>query len=96
MNRLLSLLLAALCLSFASAFTPVRPVSTTTATTALNVFGNKKSAAAKTEEDSKYWQGDWVCKDCGYIYNRVRTYERGCVCLEIIIGETPATNPLII
>ena len=17
-----------------------------------------------------YWQGDWVCKDCGYVYNR--------------------------
>mmetsp|Transcript_12453 Transcript_12453/g.23866 ORF Transcript_12453/g.23866 Transcript_12453/m.23866 type:complete len:141 (-) Transcript_12453:186-608(-) len=72
MNRLLSLLLAALCLSFASAFTtPVHHrVSTTTTTTALNVFGNKKSAAAKKEEESKYWQGDWVCKDCGYIYNR--------------------------
>ena len=74
MNRLLSLLLAALCLSFASAFSPQRPVPTISgAKTALNVFGNKKSAAAKTEEDSKYWQGDWVCKDCGYIYNRVRT-----------------------
>jgi hypothetical protein len=41
--------------------------------TALNVFGNKKSSSAKAEQDasaSKYWQGEWVCKDCGYIYNR--------------------------
>jgi rubrerythrin len=36
------------------------------------VFGNRKAkAAAKAEEDAKYWQGDWVCKDCGYIYNKV-------------------------
>lgn len=45
-------------------------------TTSLNmVFGNKKSAAQKAaekEKESKYWQGEWVCKDCGYIYNRVR------------------------
>ena len=72
MNRFLSLLLAALCLSYASAFATVRRAGSTTSTTAMNVFGNKKSSAAKVEEDSKYWQGDWVCKDCGYIYNRVR------------------------
>ena len=44
--------------------------------TSLNVFGNKKSAAAKEaelEKESKFWQGEWVCKDCGYIYNRVGT-----------------------
>lgn len=41
--------------------------------TSLNVFGKKKSAAQKAEEEAKaakYWQGEWVCKDCGYIYNR--------------------------
>ena len=41
--------------------------------TSLNVFGQKKSAAAKAAEEeaaAKYWQGEWVCKDCGYIYNR--------------------------
>ncbi|CAB9505393.1 Rubredoxin [Seminavis robusta] len=41
--------------------------------TSLNVFGNKKSAASKAEEEekeSKFWQGEWVCADCGYIYNR--------------------------
>ena len=37
------------------------------------VFGNKKTKGQKEleEVDSKYWQGEWVCKDCGYIYNRV-------------------------
>jgi hypothetical protein len=39
------------------------------------VFGNRKSkeqaAASATTVPSKYWEGDWVCKDCGYIYNRV-------------------------
>jgi hypothetical protein len=43
-------------------------------TTSLSVFGKKKTAAQKAEEEAKaakYWQGEWVCKDCGYIYNRV-------------------------
>ena len=42
--------------------------------TSLNVFGKKKSAAAKAaeeEREAQFWQGEWVCKDCGYIYNRV-------------------------
>lgn len=42
--------------------------------TSLNVFGNKKSKAAQEAEAAKasmYWEGDWVCKDCGYIYNKV-------------------------
>lgn len=47
----------------------------TTSSTSLNmVFGKKKTAAQKAEEEAKaaqYWQGEWVCKDCGYIYNRV-------------------------
>ena len=45
-----------------------------TTTTSLNVFGTKKSKAAKEAEAAKaamYWEGDWVCKDCGYIYQRV-------------------------
>ena len=54
------------------------------------VFGNKKkSAAAKAEEEAKaamYWQGEWVCKDCGYIYNRVRFH--ASVCRSRIIYET--------
>lgn len=49
-----------------------------TATTSLNVFGKKKTAAQKAEEEAKaakYWQGEWVCKDCGYIYNRVSKWQ---------------------
>lgn len=41
--------------------------------TALNVFGTKKSKskkAADAEKAEKYWAGDWVCKDCGYIYSK--------------------------
>jgi len=66
--------------NFASAFSPVShvvrvPVNTIVASsTSLNVFGNKKTAAQKAEEEAKasmYWEGEWVCKDCGYIYNRV-------------------------
>eukprot|EP00980_Cylindrotheca_fusiformis_P010847 scaffold2462_cov127-Cylindrotheca_fusiformis.AAC.4 len=74
---LLSLLLAAICFaSSASAFS-VRPSVVSTASgpssTSLNVFGQRKTQAQKEAEEekaSKYWQGEWVCKDCGYIYNR--------------------------
>jgi hypothetical protein len=81
-NRLLSLLpllLAALCLGAATAFTPVlvTPVRPTpqvgaASPTALHVFGNKKKSATRNAEEAEFWQGEWVCKDCGYIYNRVR------------------------
>jgi hypothetical protein len=71
------------------AFQQVRPVtrSAFSSSTELNVFGNKKSAAARkeSEADSAMWQGEWVCKDCGYIYNRVR---RGTVyCVLCILYE---------
>ncbi|KAL7536537.1 hypothetical protein ACHAXR_010493 [Thalassiosira sp. AJA248-18] len=52
----------------------VNPATRSVATpTSLNVFGKKKTAAQKAEEEelaAKYWAGEWVCKDCGYIYNR--------------------------
>mmetsp|Transcript_16527 Transcript_16527/g.35915 ORF Transcript_16527/g.35915 Transcript_16527/m.35915 type:complete len:155 (+) Transcript_16527:163-627(+) len=47
--------------------------TTPTSTTSLSVFGNRKTEAQKAEEEeraAKYWAGEWVCKDCGYIYNR--------------------------
>ena len=55
-----------------SALAPTRSLSINTPTS-LSVFGNKKTEAQKAEEEAlaaKYWQGEWVCKDCGYIYNR--------------------------
>ena len=49
--------------------------SSISTTTSLNmVFGNRKSkeqAAAAKAAELNYWEGEWVCKDCGYIYNRV-------------------------
>jgi len=84
MNILLVSILCLICVLQGNAFAPrpaivARPfVATTTGgtTTSLNVFGNKKSAAAKAKAqvalDNDYWEGEWVCKDCGYIYNRVR------------------------
>lgn len=91
-STVLSLLFAFLCLSSALSF-HVRPsVASAKApsSTSLNVFGNKKSTAAKAEEDvsSKYWQGEWVCKDCGYIYNRVSA---SFYCYPILI-ERKKTN----
>jgi hypothetical protein len=77
---LISLILALICLTGSSqAFSPVRPSSSVgvapsvTSSTSLNVFGNRKTKEQQPEEDDKYWGGEWVCKDCGYIYNRVCT-----------------------
>ena len=80
-------LLLGLLFGLLSSFSPVnafqvRPTSNVAVvkmgtTTALNVFGNKKTAATREAEAAKaekYWQGEWVCKDCGYIYNRVRLF----------------------
>ena len=75
LSALFSMLLCAFfCGSSVSAFQVATPKISSSSTTALNVFGNKKSAAVKAAEEAEaaqYWQGEWVCKDCGYIYNRV-------------------------
>lgn len=83
MNSLIKFICAILMLcASVNAFSPVSSVarvSTSTiaaSSTSLNVFGKRKSAAQKAEEEAKaamYWEGEWVCKDCGYIYNRVST-----------------------
>ena len=92
-SSLISLVLALVCLSFSttsafvmrpSANAPSLTVSTapsTTSITSLNVFGSKKSQAQKEAEAEKaamYWEGEWVCKDCGYIYQRVRIESLWC------------------
>jgi hypothetical protein len=96
---LVSLLLAFICLaSSASAFS-VRPsvVSTVSgpSSTSLNVFGKRKSQAqkdAEAEKAAKYWQGEWVCKDCGYIYNVVC---RSAVGAFVIQKKNLMINPLL-
>lgn len=81
MKSFVATLLLLLLVACTQAFT-VQPMATkavTSSATQLNmVFGNKKSAAQKAKEaelEEKYWQGEWVCKDCGYIYNRVSDVE---------------------
>eukprot|EP00585_Thalassiosira_rotula_P004388 CAMPEP_0196153392 /NCGR_PEP_ID=MMETSP0910-20130528/37134_1 /TAXON_ID=49265 /ORGANISM="Thalassiosira rotula, Strain GSO102" /LENGTH=154 /DNA_ID=CAMNT_0041417195 /DNA_START=41 /DNA_END=505 /DNA_ORIENTATION=+ len=56
-------------------FPITRGIATTPATssTSLSVFGKRKTEAQKAEEAERaaqFWAGEWVCKDCGYIYNR--------------------------
>lgn len=77
---LLSLIFFIESLRTGFAFTPVSRLAHLAAlpkqgvtTTSLNVFGQKKSAQQKADEAAKaalYWEGDWVCADCGYIYQR--------------------------
>lgn len=66
----------------------IRSIPTTTTTTSLNVFGNKKSSSSKAEELAKkeiYWQGEWVCKDCGYIYQRVSSQWMSVIIIAVIV-----------
>lgn len=83
MKSFIATLFLVLLVSVTNAFTVAPRAAVvskaTPSTTSLNmVFGNKKSAAQKAADNAKeekYWQGEWVCKDCGYIYNRVRSGE---------------------
>ncbi|GKY92488.1 hypothetical protein MPSEU_000219200 [Mayamaea pseudoterrestris] len=71
MNKLIKSIVTLVCLCFLptiSAFSP-SPIAGRS-NTALNVFGNKKQSPAKAEAAGDYWKGEWVCKDCGYIYQR--------------------------
>uniref|UniRef100_A0A6U0RS20 Rubredoxin-like domain-containing protein n=1 Tax=Eucampia antarctica TaxID=49252 RepID=A0A6U0RS20_9STRA len=83
MKSIISTILSFLLLfSAASAFTAtpvsfggvsVNSVSSRSDVSLNMVFGKKKSAAAKAEEEARaamYWAGEWVCKDCGYIYQK--------------------------
>ncbi|KAL3778648.1 hypothetical protein ACHAW5_007538 [Stephanodiscus triporus] len=52
---------------------PDPAASASASSTSLSVFGKRKTEAQKAEDEAKasqYWAGEWVCKDCGYIYNR--------------------------
>jgi hypothetical protein len=85
-SALLLLLLSSLAGAFQVA--PFSPSSLaaargTSSSTSLNVFGNKKPTPASAQDallerakragvSGGFWEGEWVCKDCGYIYNRVR------------------------
>jgi hypothetical protein len=80
---LLLLLLVACTQAFTVQPLAVRSVVASSSTNLNMVFGNKKSKAKADAEASKYWEGEWVCKDCGYIYNRVsysRVVSFTCVC----------------
>jgi rubrerythrin len=84
MKSVISILFVFCIATICQAFSPLSS-QRVTATAVRNsqtslgmVFGKKKTAAQKQleeEEAAKYWQGEWVCKDCGYIYNRVSTEE---------------------
>lgn len=82
MKNILSIL-SVICLFAAStlAFAPAAPsravvhpaAARTAPATSLSVFGNRKTEAQRAAEEEKaamYWAGEWVCKDCGYIYDR--------------------------
>lgn len=51
----------------ATAFKPYGLVRTTPLRfSSVSLSAKKKTTA----EDEQYWQGDWVCADCGYVYDR--------------------------
>lgn len=59
------------CNAFTTPTPAIAPRTAQTSVTSLNVFGKKKSAAAQQEEAEKaekFWQGDWVCKDCTLVF----------------------------
>jgi len=79
MARHASSLLTILCLALLAlsslAFMPMRPSLSLSQMKAASLSapssrgtrnGRSKGLAAM---DMKYWEGEWVCADCGYIYN---------------------------
>ena len=46
----------------------LRPAVSSRASSAAMQFGKKKEKIATLEERG-YWAGEWVCADCGYIYD---------------------------
>ena len=46
----------------------VRPSLETKSSAALSQWGKKKEAVAVVDTNN-FWEGDWVCADCGYVYD---------------------------
>lgn len=73
-SSLLTLLCLALLALSSFAFMPMRPslslsrmkAAALSAPSSRGRSGRSKGLAAM---DMKYWEGEWVCADCGYIYN---------------------------
>ncbi|CEM16421.1 unnamed protein product [Vitrella brassicaformis CCMP3155] len=66
-----------LCASIAHAFTFSNPAASAGASSRLlprNIIARRAPATALAAETTLtppegYWQGEWVCADCGYIYD---------------------------
>lgn len=70
MNFLLCLLsLAAIFFSHCNGFAPRATVALKVQNSAASLSTALFAKNKPTEEQSQYWQGDWVCADCGYIYD---------------------------
>ena len=61
-------------MSPASAFRALKPnsilvktLSSPQSSSALNMF--KKKEPKPEVDPADYWQGEWICADCGYIYD---------------------------
>ena len=75
MKSFLSFLLLPLLFLQANAFT-VQTRTSALAPKATNKLPStflqaKKLSAEEQAKADMYWAGDWVCKDCGYVYDRV-------------------------
>ena len=76
MMKALALLL--LCVSIANALalatssltlrTASMSVAAPRTTPALMQFGREKKSPEEILEEKGYWPGEWICADCGYIY----------------------------
>eukprot|EP01038_Epipyxis_sp_PR26KG_P008434 gene8434-11411_t len=44
-----------------------KPVNTKTS---RFIIESQINAKQEDQGDSQYWQGDWVCADCGYVYDK--------------------------
>ena len=55
-------------LAFATPAMRVAPMAAARTPPALMQFGRKKKTVEEILEEKGYWPGEWVCADCGYIY----------------------------
>lgn len=69
MNKSLMIIVVLACLCLSAAFKPSIRAPAALTTRKLQLSAKAKGSAA-TEEGTEYWQGEWVCADCGYIYDR--------------------------
>ena len=88
-NLLLIIVIISIFLSSCHAFSPIAALAKKTAGIKPSSTLLAATKSTKRANPNSYWEGEWVCADCGYIYDigicryNIFTFKNGNLCMII-------------